>query len=126
MEINKENMFEKFFEGFQAKFIEAFKASGEEKILIGILENQKASKEEYRTYFNCAWEFLQTTEIASQQAKVEELQKRVESLEKHLKPCECGSKEICVDQEGYITKHCYRCGGIKSQEMIEQALKGEG
>ncbi|WP_336975329.1 hypothetical protein [Acinetobacter pittii] len=61
-----------------------------------------------------------------QQAKVEELQKRVDFLEKHLKPCECGSKEIYVDQEGYITKHCYRCGGIKTQEMIEQALKGEG
>ncbi|HHY2116921.1 TPA: hypothetical protein ACV20N_000711 [Acinetobacter baumannii] len=54
------------------------------------------------------------------------LQKRVDFLEKHLKPCECGSKEISVDQEGYITKHCYRCGGIKTQEMIEQALKGEG
>ncbi|HAV6047927.1 TPA: hypothetical protein JI235_20625, partial [Acinetobacter baumannii] len=64
MEINKENMFEKFFEGFQAKFIESFKALGEEKILVRILENKKASKEEYRTYFNCAWEFLQTTEIA--------------------------------------------------------------
>lgn len=62
----------------------------------------------------------------SQQAKVEELQKRVDFLEKHLKPCECGSKEISVDQEGYITKHCYRCGGIRTQEMIEQALKGEG
>ncbi|HFK9537479.1 TPA: hypothetical protein ACG0TZ_003308 [Acinetobacter baumannii] len=60
------------------------------------------------------------------QAKVEELQKRVDFLEKHLKPCECGSKEIWVDREGYITKHCYRCGGIKTQEMLEQALKGEG
>lgn len=57
---------------------------------------------------------------------IDELQKRVDFLEKHLKPCECGSKEISVDQEGYITKHCYRCGGIKTQEMIEQALKGEG
>ncbi|EXS25546.1 hypothetical protein J658_0294 [Acinetobacter baumannii 573719] len=59
-------------------------------------------------------------------AEKAELQKRVDFLEKHLKPCECGSKEISVDQEGYITKHCYRCGGIKTQEMIEQALKGEG
>lgn len=55
-----------------------------------------------------------------------ELQKRVDELEKHLKPCECGSKEINVDQEGYVLKHCYRCGGFKTQEMIEQALKGEG
>ncbi|OAM07562.1 hypothetical protein AZK46_15695 [Acinetobacter baumannii] len=59
-------------------------------------------------------------------AREDELQKRVDFLEKHLKPCECGSNEISVDQEGYITKLCYRCGGIKTQEMIEQALKGEG
>ncbi|WP_269526230.1 hypothetical protein [Acinetobacter baumannii] len=69
---------------------------------------------------------LQWEAWQEQQAKVEELQKRVDFLEKLLKPCECGSKEISVDQEGYITKHCYRCGGIKTQEMIEQALKGEG
>lgn len=88
MEINKENMFEKFFDGFQAKFIESFKALGEEKILVRILENQKASKEEYRTYFNCAWEFLQTTEIAAQQAKVEELQTQLSLQRQRVKAFE--------------------------------------
>ena len=111
MEINKENIFEKFFEGFQAKFIESFKASGEEKILVRILENQKASKEKYRTYFNCAWEFLQTTEIAAQQAKVEELQKRVD------KALELMQKPVIVSEPS-----SYVCERFKE---LKQALKGE-
>jgi len=147
MEINKENMFEKFFEGFQAKFIESFKSLGEEKILVRILENQKANKEEYRTYFNCAWEFLQTTEIAVQQAKVEELQtqlslqrQRVKAFEEELTSSRNYGDELQtrVDAalklieswnktafektthwtEGY-EEGCYHCAA-----QLEQALKG--
>lgn len=95
MEINKENVFEMIFDGFQQKFIESFKALGEEKILVRILENQKASKEEFRTYFNCAWEFLENSKIAEQQAKVEELQKRVVELGKQVS----GSLAVLIDYE---------------------------
>ncbi|MFA3152354.1 hypothetical protein KWD60_01655 [Acinetobacter baumannii] len=80
MDNNKEIMFEKFFDGFRQELIKSFKALGEEKILVRILENQKASKEEYRTYFNCAWEFLEKTTIAHQQAKVEEQAKEISNL----------------------------------------------
>lgn len=108
MDINKTDMFEKFFDGFQQKFIESFKTLSEEKVLVRILENQKASKEEYRTYFNCAWEFLEKTTIAEQQAKVEELQKRVETALEIIEPllvCEMYAHEAM---------------------KLEQALKGGG
>lgn len=116
MDINKTDMFEKFFNGFQEKFIESFKAVGEEKILVRILENQKASKEEYRTYFNCAWEFLQQTTIAEQQAKVEELQKRVDALEGILQKCLLHGIDSVVIEGSQATT---------MRDRIQQILDGE-
>ncbi|WP_267543942.1 hypothetical protein [Acinetobacter pittii] len=118
MDINKTDMFEKFFNGFQEKFIEAFMAAGEEKILVRILENQKASKEEYRTYFNCAWEFLEKTTIAEQQAKVDELQKRVDSILKVVQSMRNEVKHGHLSEDESQTLSSYA-------DDLEQALKGE-
>lgn len=92
------------------------------------VDGLQAKVEELQNNINLLNEALDIKEQLNQKLREreDELQKRVDELEKHLKPCECGSKEINVDQEGYVLKHCYRCGGFKTQEMIEQALKGEG
>lgn len=147
-------MFEKFFEGFQAKFIESFKALGEEKILVRILENKKASKEEYRTYFNCAWEFLQTTEIAAQQAKVEELEGKLkqayedvdtfatahEALEKHVERdrsiiqfTQRANKDLIAERDELQKRvdAAIKCADLNfwnanTVKAMVEALKGEG
>lgn len=41
-------------------------------------------------------------------------QSKIEELESYRKPCKCGSKEIHIDREGYVLRHCYRCGGYKT------------
>ncbi|OTM63351.1 hypothetical protein [Acinetobacter pittii] len=79
----------------------------------------------------------------SQQAKVEELQKRVQFLEQELGAwkgksiaamingmCkQCGKEPwqaIVSDKEGYALLHCFGCGADKYELIGEQALKGEG
>lgn len=116
MENNKEIMFEKFFDGFRQELIKSFKALGEKKILARILENQNENKNTCRAYFNCAWEFLETTKIAEQQAKVEELQKQVDKVQRELNSA----------KEGY---YGFNDEGADIDSFIfdlEQALKGEG
>ncbi|MBN6521089.1 putative phage replication protein [Acinetobacter pittii] len=50
-------------------------------------------------------------------------QKGGDEPEKLFKPCTCGSKYF-VDQDGYLSRICYRCGGEKSFEEFKQSLKG--
>ncbi|MDN8246543.1 hypothetical protein QZK48_08315 [Acinetobacter baumannii] len=113
MENNKEIMFEKFFDGIRQELIKSFKALGEEKILDRILENQNENKNTCRAYFNCAWEFLETTKIAEQQAKVEELKKQ---LIKHGLICPmCGVTELkeevfLNDEVECLISKCAECG----------------
>ncbi|SST19940.1 hypothetical protein [Acinetobacter baumannii] len=142
MDINKTDMFEKFFNGFQEKFIEAFKAAGEEKILVRILENQKASKEEYRTYFNCAWEFLEKTAIAEQQAKVEEANAKTQMCRDEKNHAINRWSAVCKERDELQKRvdaalqlipsikaenDLWGCDQVERQiELLEQALKGEG
>ncbi|MFX5636426.1 hypothetical protein ABTD81_09450 [Acinetobacter baumannii] len=90
---------------------------------------------DYEYYFNAGQQ--------SQQAKVDELQKRVKFLEQELGAwkgksiaamvngmCkQCGKEPlqaIVSDKEGYALLHCFGCGADKYELIGEQALKGEG
>lgn len=90
---------------------------------------------DYEYYFNAGQQ--------SQQAKVEELQKRVQFLEQELGAwkgksiaamingmCkQCGKEPwqaIVSDKDGYALLHCFGCGANKYELVGEQALKGEG
>lgn len=93
-------------------------------------QNQQAKVAELQKRFDCVWKVL---ESYKDKASGSYNEKRIDELVTLLKEqaksrntrCSCGSAVLVVEKDNHVVMHCHTCGGQKTKEQIEQALKGK-